>query len=524
MNYVRCHISTASQRSWAILCISLSPLLTLALLYILGGPPGQTLQASHNPQAPRLFATLRERQTDKASIRSLHRLKSGSAGRRHGKRSTRRSAVATTSPTVSPLKRTKGEADGSAKQPDAPSVDNAVLSIDSKTAASSGSGDVETAENQAIVQGPATPDDRYQGYPFKIHPPGSLSYVNHTQCPGVLDGLPEDLPAVGSHLNFLLILGAQKAGTTWLFDALDTHPRFNGAQHGYRRPAQDPWRKEVHFFDSWPIGTTEEYLSCFSEELRQQALHGAPHVLVDATPAYLYTPAAAARVRRVVPHAKFVIVLRDPTERIFSQWKMMRRMFCPDADTNGTSSPCNVPSLQTIANATLVDGHSPPECSLYAIEGTHSWGNCWRCSYAIIDRHACERLGVSPEACRSLSGVHPAFLSYYAAQIAWWLSFFPPERFLIITSQQLHDPKQQVQVLNRIRHHVGLNESVPFTADQISNITGFRGGHSMEPAPEDAASVAAMRSAFDAAEPHLQRLMDTYFPDQGFTGFGRAPV
>lgn len=79
-------------------------------------------------------------------------------------------------------------------------------------------------------------------------------------------------------------------------------------------------------------------------------------------------------------------------------------------------------------------------------DGTHSWGDCWGCSFAVVDQPSCGRLGATEEACSRLGGVPPAFVSYYAPQIAWWLSFFPPERFLIFTSEQLHDQDQQLKV------------------------------------------------------------------------------
>lgn len=34
----------------------------------------------------------------------------------------------------------------------------------------------------------------------------------------------------------------------------------------------------------------------------------------------------------------------------------------------------------------------------------------------------------------------------YASKLAWWLAFFPPERFLIVTSQQLRAPGGRVRV------------------------------------------------------------------------------
>lgn len=78
--------------------------------------------------------------------------------------------------------------------------------------------------------------------------------------------------------------------------------------------------------------------------------------------------------------------------------------------------------------------------------GTHSWGDCWPCSYAVIARDECKAHGGSDEVCEHLHSVPVAHVSYYAPQIAWWLSFFPPERFLVFTSQQLHDPQQQLDV------------------------------------------------------------------------------
>lgn len=78
--------------------------------------------------------------------------------------------------------------------------------------------------------------------------------------------------------------------------------------------------------------------------------------------------------------------------------------------------------------------------------GTHSWGDCWPCSFAVINRDACGERGLTEERCRQLTGVPNVHVSYYAPQIAWWLAFFPPERFLVFTSQQLREPQQQLEV------------------------------------------------------------------------------
>lgn len=49
-------------------------------------------------------------------------------------------------------------------------------------------------------------------------------------CPGLRQ---VDLKPVDEKLKFLFILGAQKAGTTWLHRALMRHPIFVEAERGY---------------------------------------------------------------------------------------------------------------------------------------------------------------------------------------------------------------------------------------------------------------------------------------------------
>lgn len=77
-----------------------------------------------------------------------------------------------------------------------------------------------------------------------------------------------------------------------------------------------------------------------------------------------------------------------------------------------------------------------------------------------------------------------------------------------------------LQVLNRIRKHAGIGGASPFTHDLIASVSGFMGSYSHEIPHEDAVVVDAMREAFDLAASPLQRLMDEFFPDHNFTGFG----
>ena len=117
--------------------------------------------------------------------------------------------------------------------------------------------------------------------------------------------------------NFL-ILGAQKAGTTSLFDYLGQHPEV------YPSPI-----KETHFFDHGGVRQTyagpvripgpkikslEEYEGLF-DGVRDEKAVG------EATPTYLYLPGVAERIRHHVPEARLIAILRDPVERAYSGYQ-----------------------------------------------------------------------------------------------------------------------------------------------------------------------------------------------------------
>ena len=102
-----------------------------------------------------------------------------------------------------------------------------------------------------------------------------------------------------------LIIGAQKCGTTAAMSYLGRHPHigFNATQGDNR---------EVHFFDRddrWAAGV-EWYL--------RQSPTPAP-MLGEKTPNY-FRPAAIERIAQTLPHARLIVLLRDPVKRAYSQW------------------------------------------------------------------------------------------------------------------------------------------------------------------------------------------------------------
>jgi hypothetical protein len=105
----------------------------------------------------------------------------------------------------------------------------------------------------------------------------------------------------------VVIVGAQKAGTTQLHAYLVKHPRLFGA-----------WKKEVDYFSKHSERSIKWYRSHFPLR-RQVALVGG--LAIDASPSYLPTPAALYRMREVLPDARIIAVLRDPVSRAFSHYQ-----------------------------------------------------------------------------------------------------------------------------------------------------------------------------------------------------------
>lgn len=100
----------------------------------------------------------------------------------------------------------------------------------------------------------------------------------------------------------IVIIGAQKAGTTSLFNTLATHPDIVASR-----------LKEVHFADrNWKRGV-DWYRKCFPESTENK-------VGLEATPNYLFHPHAARRMSSVLPTTtKFLVLIRDPVKRAVSQ-------------------------------------------------------------------------------------------------------------------------------------------------------------------------------------------------------------
>jgi hypothetical protein len=99
-----------------------------------------------------------------------------------------------------------------------------------------------------------------------------------------------------------LIMGAQKAGTTSLYDAITRHPMVGRAS-----------KKEVHFFDRYYDRGMAWYYDQFPIASHQS------HV-GEATPVYMYDAEVRDLIASHLPYVKIIITLRDPVSRAYSHF------------------------------------------------------------------------------------------------------------------------------------------------------------------------------------------------------------
>ena len=107
--------------------------------------------------------------------------------------------------------------------------------------------------------------------------------------------------------NFLF-LGPDKSGSTWLQDVLSLHPEV------HLTPAKD-----TYFFDREFDRGLRWYERHFSGARTHHQIVG--EVCHD----YLFSDVAADRIAKLLPHAKLMVCLREPTERAFSAYLNLAR-------------------------------------------------------------------------------------------------------------------------------------------------------------------------------------------------------
>jgi hypothetical protein len=254
------------------------------------------------------------------------------------------------------------------------------------------------------------------------------------------------LTAAARQLPGFIVIGAHKGGTSSMQGYSIQHPRLFGAS-----------RKEVHFFDLQYQRGEGWYRSKFPR--RSSLPEGS--LTCDATPLYMTHPLVPARVARMLPHVKLVVLLRDPVARAISHYHHQVRQ--------------------------------------------------GRETLSIADALAAEAGRVAEEKRRLLNGedIEPAGFrrfSYterglYAEQLERWFEHFPRGRFFIETSERFYDETESV--LRELFAFLGVDDTV-----RISDLRPRNVGPRREDDPELRARLAEF---FAPHNRRLERLLGRTF-------------
>ena len=113
--------------------------------------------------------------------------------------------------------------------------------------------------------------------------------------------------------NFLII-GAMKSGTTALYYYLEQHPEI------YMSPVKEP-----NFFSSQEQENAADAVTQLGTYQHLFRGVSGEKAIGEASHSYLYEPMAAAEIRRYVPEAKLIAILRNPIDRAYSHFLHMVR-------------------------------------------------------------------------------------------------------------------------------------------------------------------------------------------------------
>jgi hypothetical protein len=187
-----------------------------------------------------------------------------------------------------------------------------------------------------------------------------------------------------------IIIGAQKCGTTSLYQYLVKHPYIVSAT-----------RKQMHFFDNNFSKGITWYRSNFPSSVYKyyfRQMHKQNFVTGEATPYYIFHPLAPKRISKFVPHARFILLVRNPVDRAYSHYNQGLRK-----------------GYETLTLEEALE--KEPERLAGEVEKMFADENYYSFNH---QRYTYQSRGI------------------YADQLKAWFEYFPKEQFLILESDEFY--------------------------------------------------------------------------------------
>jgi hypothetical protein len=244
-----------------------------------------------------------------------------------------------------------------------------------------------------------------------------------------------------------IIIGAQRAGTTSLYNYLAGHPDLIPAR-----------RTEIHFFDrNYHRGAAwyrHQFRAARASVFNRRLITG------ESTPYYLFHPLVPERVRQTFPDIKLIVLLRNPVDRAFSHYHYSVKL-----------------GVETLTFEEAVARE--PE----RLAGER------------------ERLCREPRY-HSESHIHYSYLarSLYGDQLTRWMDLFPREQFLILRCEDMDADPPAV-----------LRPAFDFLGLPAHPLDHYRRYNASSYTPMNPATRASLLDYFAPHNERLYRLLDRDF-------------
>jgi tetratricopeptide (TPR) repeat protein len=184
-------------------------------------------------------------------------------------------------------------------------------------------------------------------------------------------------------LPHFLIIGTQKGGTTSLYRYLAQHPNVKSAV-----------KKEVHYFDL----NYDKGLDWYKSHFPTQLLNG--EITGEASPYYMFHPHIPERIKLTMPSTKFIVMLRNPIDRAYSNYKMVQR---------GTTGVENL-----------------------------SFSDAVRMEHLRVEEEYAKMMNDSSYNSNQIGRYSYLKRGIYVEQLERWFRHFPKNQFLIINSEKFY--------------------------------------------------------------------------------------
>lgn len=236
-------------------------------------------------------------------------------------------------------------------------------------------------------------------------------------------------------------IGFPRSGSTQLYNMLIRHPHITGGLN------KEPhwWTKKINFTSTYPhnVLNVYQYLAYY-----QQAVRHKETLLMDASQSTIWYTLISGNpcllpqlIPALVPGAKFIVLMRDPTERLYSDFKYL----CEEKWRRSGGGVLNE-SKQFRANGTKIF-HQKVQEEMREME------NCLKTSSLEECTHHRERH--SQQGSLSCGRVRLG-VSIYHVHIKRWLREVPRKQFLFLSTDHL--ASKPLQVLREVWHFLGVAE------------------------------------------------------------------